>query len=202
VAMIIGVIAGIVLVLYKTVSGVRTTQAGISLGSAALTHAYSTLSKDLTCTFRSDQAGTAFKLQAPVDEERGSSTLRFSATLRNETERELRWATAQRIRYLVDGADGEPALVRITDPLNGPGLVERGSETNQLLRPVSRFFVEVYDGKAWASDWDSDEQKALPRAARITIGALSGGTATQKVTKVYIPAGNVIESTLQRVQTP
>ena len=202
VALIIGVIAGIVLVLYQTVNSVRTTQSGIARGSAALNHAYARLSKDLTCTFSSEQEVTAFKLQAPADEERGSSSLRFCASLRNAAEREFQWAMVHRIRYAIDGTGSEPALVRVAEPLNGPGSLGGGSVTNELLRPVSRFFLEVYDGKDWSADWDSVARKGLPMAARITIGAFSSGNETQKVSKVYIPAGNVIESSLQRVRSP
>jgi type II secretion system protein J len=202
VVLIIGVIASIVLVLYQTVNGVRTTQSGIARGSAALNHAYAVLSKDLTCTFNSEQEGTAFELQAPADEERGSSSLRFCASLRNAAEREFRWAVVHRIRYAIDGTGSEPALVRVAEPLHGPGSLGGGAETNELLRPVSRFFLEVYDGKDWSSDWDSVARKGLPMAARITIGAFSSGNATQKVSKVYIPAGNAIKSSLQRVHLP
>lgn len=191
VSMIVVVVAGIVLVLYQTVNTVRETQGDISEGNAALGQAMRVISRDLACSYTSKQEGAEFVLKASNQSDQKSSALGFVATLRDTTENELSWSETTAIQYYVDSENYvEPTLLRVSQSLVGPG-AESPPVTNELVRDVKLFSMEVFDGEKWSGDWSSQDEEGLPLAAKISIDVLTNETtSTQRVTKVYIAAGN------------
>ena len=194
VSMIIVVVASIVLVLYQTVDSVRLTQNNITDTSAALGQAMRLMSRDLSCSYGTGQEGAEFILTAAEERDRTSSTLGFTASLRDVAEEELDWSTTEVIRYYVDRVHyPEPTLLRVSHNLNGPE-TGRPAVTNELVRNVRLFNADVYDGEKWKNEWSSRDEEGLPEAIQFSIEMETGATTTtQRMTKVYIAAGNLVK---------
>ena len=193
VSLIVVVVAAIVLVLYQTVNGVRSAQGNITQGSSALGQALRLLSRDLACSYLTDQEGTAWLMTEAVPDDRVSSSLQFAATLRDVAEDDYAWNTVQTLQYYVDDRNfEEPTLLRVSRPLVGIDSM-RPAITNELVRNVKAFTLEAYDGKDWQPEWSSADAEGLPQAVKLSIEMLSDNVSTQRVTKVYIAAGNGIK---------
>ena len=190
VSMIIVVVAGIILVLYQTVVGVQRTQQQMAQGSAALGQAMRIMTRDLACSHISEQPGTEFILTTAVKTDRRSSSVAFCATLADQSASELSWNQTVSITYFVDELHyPEPTLLRVSRNLVGVDH-RTDSITNELVRNVEFFEMKVFNGKEWVSEWSSEDEEALPQAAQLAIEMIDGAsTTTQRVTKVFMPAG-------------
>jgi hypothetical protein len=152
------------------------------------------MSRDLSCSYVTGQEGTEFMLTEAVEADRTSSTLSFCATLGDRVEEDLSWNHATSIQYYVDDRNyPEPTLLAVTRKLIGPE-TGRPATTNEMVRNVRLFKAEAYDGKEWKTAWSSEDEEGLPQAIQFSVEMVTGSnTTTQRVTKVYLAAGNMIE---------
>lgn len=110
------------------------------------------------------------------------------------------WNLARRVTYRVDTESfSAPTLVRIHQPLTGPGSVG-DAITNVLVREVDTFSIELFDGTEWQAAWVGKAGDARrPKIARVVINspAWKGASPLQRA-DLMIPAGHSVTSTLIR----
>jgi len=154
----------------------------------------------------SDDFGRAW---LPADDEAGAFVLEepavggampmvsFTTLVPDPHDPDLRWADAVAVRYQTSRAGSGYELLRVSQPLAGPGAAQE-PVTNRLAR-VEAFAVEVFDGTDWQRAYRSEDTESLPSAVRLTLAlgdARSGSPAM--VTEVLIPSGLKISGSLQR----
>lgn len=110
------------------------------------------------------------------------------------------WHLARRVTYRVE-TEGQPApaLLRIHQPLTGPGSVG-DPVTNVLVREVDTFSIELFDGSDWQSTWVGKAgDSRRPKIARVVINstAWKGASPLQRA-DLMIPAGHSVTSTVIR----
>ena len=104
------------------------------------------------------------------------------------------WAGIRRVTYRVD-AGMEGALLREDQPLVGLGS-QVGPSTNVLLRGLTLFTVELFDGTGWQGTWTAKAgDTRAPRIARISMGAPDWPT---QQAECLIPTGHSVTSRLIR----
>ncbi len=119
-----------------------------------------------------------------------SARLQFYALASPAEDRDPRWATPLALSYELDPTRTPPDLLRIVRPLQGRH-EQPLSTTNIVLRGVTRFHVEAFDGARWSEVWDGGAQ-ALPAAVRLELEVpVRDGYETYSL-HVHIPAATSV----------
>ena len=193
-AAVAAVLALIVFTLVRTIRDVREAQRGADEGPAAAVTAAGLLARDLACGFPAEEDELKLWLATTNVAGVASSSLRMTTFARAPGEEDLAWAEPVRVEWrLLAGADGKPALARISRTLSQP----RSSDpavTNLVVAPVAVFDVRLTDAKETVSTWSPKERKALPVSAEIRI-APPGGEDAPVVVKGVTPAGAKVPRT-------
>lgn len=109
-----------------------------------------------------------------------------------------RWFDVTVIEYRLEQRAIGHTLLRLARPDVGPGS-EDPPVTNVLHHQVAHLDIRLFHEGEWVDAWDSEDEDALPRAARIEIALENAaGQAETLATEVFLPVGAVIEPTLQR----
>ena len=190
----------LVLSVYHTVTVTLRSQQERQAGAGAAADALTLIARDVSCTFVAwrDNA-TAFALSPSEDAQRPDSDLSFCTSIVPDGETDLRWCELEQVAYRVTtDPRQERTLIRANRPLAGPGAAS-APVTNVLATGIEQFRVTVYDGTNWIASWPAAGSPICPRAARIEIRARQATGTRDLQTEVFIPAGNVITSSLVRV---
>ncbi|NKB25802.1 MAG: hypothetical protein GKR87_15805 [Kiritimatiellae bacterium] len=162
--------------------------------ASSVQRAVEQLTKDLSCSIPDDSENTClFSLQPPTKNGLAAE-LSFCTAVRSEYEKDLRWFEVYRVRYtmIVDEDEKQPALIRETQPIVGPGAF-MPPKTNTLFRRLIRLEIKAYDGDEWLDSWSTVDEQGLPEAAEITCVYEDDKKKKRTVkTEVFIPAGKII----------
>ena len=187
---IVALLAGVVYSTFRTVSIVSGGQRQRAEETHAAAAALDQLQNDLMRMFVPGQdAACALVLTQNLEQ----AVIAFCMLEPKPDEADLRWARLRRLNYRVK--DGQ--LQRVARGVTGPESVA-GIETGRLVEAVAAFRVSIYDGADWFERCPTANTNARPRAARLEIG-----TKDQKSwkTEIWIPAGTVFTSSIQRTAT-
>jgi hypothetical protein len=128
----------------------------------------------------------------------GAARLAFCALVSPVEDRDPRWATPQALSYQLDHTHTPPDLIRIARALND-GRDPPLSTTNVVLRGVTRFQVQAFDGSTWSAAWEAGGQ-ALPAAVRLEIEVpVREGHQTYDL-HVHVPAATTVPSSRSGVE--
>jgi hypothetical protein len=188
---------------WHTILAVTTgqQQRSSSAGSALL--ALDEISRDITCGLILPGASPeAMALTTETETDAGSSIIKFHCAAVPEQTADLEQYHIEQIVYqLIENNDEGPSLpfrlIRTCQPVRGPGTLTP-PETNILSTSVTAFHIEAYDGTDWQASWTEEQTTAWPSALRISISYSENGQTGTCRTEQYIPAGNVITSSLSR----
>jgi prepilin-type N-terminal cleavage/methylation domain-containing protein len=191
---IVVVLSGIIFVSYRSLYRVGEEQDSVRDTDEAVTQALNQLSFDLnSATLLKD-----IEMASPVFADHDNSDeLAFCLTERRADQSDHKQYRTLHVTYKVDTHENEPAtLLRISQPLSGPDL----AVTNALVKNVSTFNVEAYDGTDWLPAWSIPPNKGLPLAARVSIQVKNDSRSQE--TEIYIPAGDLVEPSIERGSAP
>ena len=122
------------------------------------------------------------------------------------------WAGCELIAWRVFGPGTLTAsLVRLSRPLTGPG--SQSAVTNYFLDGITRFDVQISDGKDWSERWPSRDAESknagksdavsIPRILRVEIGRIApAGNVTNWTTDFFIPLGYSTTTRFERASAP
>ena len=195
-----GLVAALLVGLYGLATRTVFDQQQRARGPHAAALALDQLQADLGRAFlRADDTNDLFTLENGGTSRTDQATAQLAfLTFDPLAEGDPDWAVCRRVRYRVEPGN-PPALLRIHQPLSGPGSLDPPL-TNVLLRGLDTFTVELFDGVAWQEVWAGQPAEARrPQAARITIGDAQwrGQHPTQRA-EFMIPAGLGVTSTVIR----
>lgn len=189
-------IAVIIVALYGTATRTVTDQQARAKGPHAAAQTLDIMADDLARAFFHTRTTNDFLVleNGGTNQAAGLTARLAFCTLDPAQGGEPDWAGIRRVTYQVDSSPGG-GLLRVDQPLVGPGSQDGGT-TNVMLRGVSTFQVEIFDGTEWQGTWAAkagDERR--PRIARVAIG--SPDWPTQQA-ELMIPAGHSVTSRLIR----
>jgi prepilin-type N-terminal cleavage/methylation domain-containing protein len=184
--------------IYHTTLAVRENQGRRRTGPAAAADALDRISRDLaSAVMPANERGCPFSLEAAGAS--GASELTFT-TLTAHTGESPAWHSPICVTYMLEGAGERQRLVRLEQAVDGP---EAGvNTTNVLVRSVDFFEVRVFNGMTWEDEWLEAGSDMLPAAAGVRIGLPGEEPARQHETEIFIPAGNIITSAVERAGLP
>jgi len=165
-----------------------------------------TITHDISCALLSpNQIDPALLLNKDSDSDPDQPTMSkitFFTTKRNAQRVHINNYTIEKRTYEVITDEMASILYCIHQPTVGPGLVDL-PQTNLILKDISAFNIEVYDGEQWQTRWPPKESMdRLPRAARISLVIQNKKQTTALETETLIAAGNLVTSRLTRSTSP
>jgi type II secretory pathway pseudopilin PulG len=188
-------IVGLVLSIYRTTAGAVQGQKNRARGGPAAARALEQIRDDLTSAMFPAEDGSCACALATTN---GSSVFSFCSLLPVEGEADPKWSRAFHVEY---GLDPGANLVRVVQPAAGPGSTD-GAVTNVLVENIDLLKIAVFDGTEWQEEWPGENAQAKPGLVRVEIASARFKGKTSWQTEVFVPAGNVVTSSIARSVAP
>lgn len=161
--------------------------------------ALQTIADQLVCAAPLLHTNTPVFLMEKDPDHRDSNMLRFACIEKWRTSSEFRATRAVIKEYRVsrDAEDEVSDLVCRTQPLRGPGSLSTGS-VEVVAEDVAALKARALVDGEWFEVWADDSGGALPQALEISLIWSDGFQSRSNSASVFIPAGNVVTSRLER----
>lgn len=163
------ILALIVYTLVRTIREVRETQYSADEGPATLAAAATRLTRDLACTFPSDDDDAKIRLTVTNVAQITASVLHLTVYSPAPGEDDLAWAIPRAVQWIpIAEPNGSITLQRISKPIPGSNDPEPAT-TNNVLTALTTFDIRFSDSDAQHTTWSPKERTAPPLAAEIQI---------------------------------